>query len=244
MISKVVSKNLLLVLAHRPAIKDETTRRTAKSLQSMEHSLHIVLGNLSAKDSKSLVAAAFQVGVVPGALASAIFDKTKGHPRFILEICDLLQAEQKVLVEKGVCKVVNGSIENLALPNSIRSVFVARIDQLSSSEQITLKVASVIGPMFSLTLICDVYPSGASKLQIAEDMASLLRERLVEAVDPDSGAEQIRRTHSTRYAKRESLEETRKSVDALLNMNFMFASELVVYTQALSSAFTVVWRAS
>ena len=141
-----------------------------------------------------------------------------------MEISELLLAEGKVIIEDGTCTVDRDDYENLRLPNSIRAVFVSRIDQLSSSEQITLKVASVIGPVFSLTLVCDVYPSGASKLQIADDLASLLKSNLVEAVDRDDAENMLIKRHSASYFKRESLEETRKSTDALLNMKFMFVS--------------------
>ena len=52
-------------------------------------------------------------------------------------------------------------------------------------------------------------------------MASLLRENLVQALDRAAGMS-LRRSSSY---KRESLDETRKSMDALLNMNFLFSSE-------------------
>ena len=109
--------------------------------------------------------------------------------------------------------------------NSTGAVFLSRIDQLSSSEQITLKVASVIGPVFSLTLVCDIYPSGANKLQIADDMASLLRDNLVQTMQSESThLLSSRRSHAY---QRGSIEETRKSINALLNMKFVFVSATV-----------------
>ena len=62
-----------------------------------------------------------------------------------------------------------------------------------------------------MTLVCDVYPSGASKLQIADDLASLLKSNLVEAVDREDAEHMLVKRNSASYFKRESLEETRKS---------------------------------
>ena len=54
-------------------------------------------------------------------------------------------------------------------------------------------------------------------------MAALLRERFVQTVDSTS-KEILRKRQSASY-KRQSLEATRKSMDALLSMEFVFLSE-------------------
>ena len=190
---------------------------------------------VSATDTAAIVAAIFEVPSIPRPLAATIFDKCRGHPRFITEISDLLLSEEKVLIKDGKV-VVTKDIQHLALPNSIRAVFTARMDQLSSSEQITLKVASVIGPVFSLNLVCDVYPSGASKLQVADDMVSLLREGMVATLDQASTMTEGARTRTSKKTslpstlmekKKHSIEEARKSAGALLNMSFVFSSEVL-----------------
>ena len=115
------------------------------------------------------MAAVFQVIKIPRPLAAAIFDKCRGNPRFVMEVAEVLLSEEKVVVEGGSCWIEKEDYDNLGLPKDFQAVLISRIDHLSSSEQITLKVASVIGPVFSLALVCDVYPSGANKLQIADD---------------------------------------------------------------------------
>ena len=135
----------------------------------MPKTLNFELGSLSAANTARVVCSIFQVSSIPKALATLIYDRCKGHPRFIYEISELLLTEEKVEVTDGVCRLLQKDLDQLQLPNTIRAVFVSRMDQLSSSEQITLKVASVIGPVFSMQLVCDIYPSGASELQIADD---------------------------------------------------------------------------
>ncbi len=224
-IYKALRKNLLLVLGQRPTIKHAKSKTIAMFFIQAPQTLCMHLGELSKKNCTALACALFQTNTMPRPLANAIFDKCRGHPRFVLEVCELLLAEEKVIVEGGTCTVDKNDYENLTLPSNVRAVLVSRLDTLSSSEQITLKVASVIGPIFSLTLVVDIYPSGANKLQIAEDMASLLRENLVQAVDHSKAVAMLSSRKSTSYFQRESVETTRKSMDALLNMKFVFVSD-------------------
>ena len=226
MIYSALERNILLVLSLRPITANECTKKVSDYFFKRENTLCLHLRELSKAQSSRLVAAIFEVSTIPRPLATAIFNKCKGRPRFIVEIADLLLSEEKVTVEDGTCHVERDDYENLQLPDNLRAVLVSRLDQLSSSEQITLKVASVIGPVFSLTLVGDIYPSGASKLQIAEDMASLLRENLVQSMD-GSGQLLLSKRRSASQFKRESLEESRKSMDALLNMRFLFVSESI-----------------
>ena len=55
-------------------------------------------------------------------------------------------------------------------------------------------------------------------------MASLLRENLVQTFENENANNILSSRRSTSY-KRDSLEESRKSTDALLNMKFVFVSE-------------------
>ena len=159
---------MLLILGQRTQLKSEAVKKISSFFVNSENTLCLELGTLSAVDSAALVCAVFQVTSIPRPLAAAVYDKCKGHPRFVLEISELLLSEGKVVIEDGTCTVDRDDYENLQLPSSIRagqsfssrikrvstltkratSVFVSRMDQLSSSEQITLKVASVIGPVF------------------------------------------------------------------------------------------------
>ena len=181
----------------------------------MPKTLSLELGSLSASNTARIVCVIFEVSSIPKSLANLIYNRCKGHPRFIYEISELLLTEEKVEIKDGVCKLLQKDLDQIELPNTIRAVFVSRMDQLSSSEQITLKVASVIGPVFSMQLVCDIYPSGASELQIADDMASLLREGMIQTISKKEEALiSSRRSgfHQQGVFKRASLDEARKSV--------------------------------
>jgi predicted ATPase len=49
----------------------------------------------------------------------------------------------------------------------------SRIDHLTPTQQLTLKVASVIGPVFSVNLLRAIYPSEADKPQLEEHLQML-----------------------------------------------------------------------
>jgi predicted ATPase len=49
-------------------------------------------------------------------------------------------------------------LRDLDVPDSVHGVIAGRIDGLSPSEQLTLKVASVIGRLFRVGILSDVHP--------------------------------------------------------------------------------------
>ena len=129
-LSKSLRKNLLLVLGQRPSARDESTRKISTWFVTSPHSLCLHLAELSKADTTALTAAVMEANVIPRPLAGAIFEKCRGHPRFVLEVSELLLAEEKVIVEGGTCRVDRDDFQNLRLPNNVRAVLVSRIDQL------------------------------------------------------------------------------------------------------------------
>ena len=138
-----LEKNILLVIAQRLTIKDMSVKKLTTWFVNAPSTLCLHLGELSKSQAAALASAVLQVNAIPKPLAIALFAKCRGHPRFVMEVCELLLAEEKITVEGGTCHVERGDYENLRLPDNIRAVFVSRIDQLSNSEQITLKVVSL-----------------------------------------------------------------------------------------------------
>jgi len=60
------------------------------------------------------------------------------------------------------CRLASGAndLRNLDFPNSIESVITSRIDQLTPQQQLTLKVASVIGRVFAFRVTRDLPDRG------------------------------------------------------------------------------------
>jgi len=62
---------------------------------------------------------------------------------------------------------------------TMQSAISSRIDQLAPAHQLTLKVASVIGPVFAADLLRDIYPIDADKPHIEEHLQVLDQSGLV-----------------------------------------------------------------
>ncbi|MBI3243067.1 MAG: response regulator [Chloroflexi bacterium] len=101
----------------------------------------------------------------------------------------MMAATDGILCDEAVYRAAQGQVEFVALPPIIvkgktQPVPVYRpvgekkrvesaIDRLSPAQQLTLKVASVIGRLVKLDLLRDIYPVEADKPQLAEHLQAL-----------------------------------------------------------------------
>ena len=105
------------------------------------------LNPLTKEESKKMIVSLLNVVHVDPEITSLIFEKSKGHPLFAQTLINLLQNEGNFLKfsKDGVSCTMSGEIESyrddlLKLPHSISGLLMQRIDQLSRSAQITLKI--------------------------------------------------------------------------------------------------------
>lgn len=73
----------------------------------------------------------------------------------------------------------------VAGPDPGRAAIRASIDALAPAEQLTLKVASVVGCTFAADTLAAIYPVDADKERLPELLAALVRAGLVEKVSPE-----------------------------------------------------------
>jgi tetratricopeptide (TPR) repeat protein len=79
------------------------------------------------------------------------------------------------------------NFEELTLPDTLQAAITNRIDSLDPSQQLTLKVASVIGRIFALRVLEAVHPIEADKPALPDYMETLTRLSLtlIESEAPD-----------------------------------------------------------
>ena len=79
------------------------------------------------------------------------------------------------------------ALAKLDLPTSLQSLILSRVDQLSQSERITLKVASVVGRLFEAPTLSGYYPQLGDASRIMRDLETLSSADLTElqADEPD-----------------------------------------------------------
>ncbi len=141
-----------VVLAHRPVKAGEIFGANDAAL---EYLTTIELGDLPSKDARQLIelklADAFGGAVAPAGLVDLIAARAEGSPFFIEEAANLLK-------ERGADVRAAQDLNSLELPESMHSLVLGRIDQLTEDAQTTLKVASVIGRAFRTAVLFGVHP--------------------------------------------------------------------------------------
>lgn len=139
----------------------------------------IALTSLPANDMQAVVAQALGVQQVARSITSFIVEKAQGNPFFAQELAYGLRDAGLIVMENGICQPASDSerLDAVNFPDTLQGVIVSRIDRLSASQQLLLKIASVIGETFEFGLLYDVYP-------LAEDRGRLLNElQLLEKLD-------------------------------------------------------------
>ena len=179
--------SLLLVLSTRPVSTDSSSGLGLRSswstreapppdpsaaeygpLRDAATTYWLRLDALSADDTAAVVCQRLGVRSLPAAVAELIYEKAQGNPYFSEELAYALRDTGLILIEGEDCRLAPGAgdLRAVALPDTVQGVVTSRVDRLSPAAQLTLKVASVIGRVFSLRILRDLYP-------IEEDRASL-----------------------------------------------------------------------
>ena len=176
---------LMTVIVARPGSPIDEYQRlsTEPEVQKLE------LGVLSPQETAKLVCLRLGVQELPTPVASFIQQQAEGHPFFSEEIAYALrdaghlriQNDRAYLAEEVV------SLRELDFPATIQGVITSRIDRLETKQQLTLKVASVIGRLFALRILEYLYPASADRPRLPDylEMLSELDIILPEIPEPD-----------------------------------------------------------
>ena len=178
---------VLLALNTRPLVEPEPLQ-FKKLLESSDVQL-IKLEAMMLDDVEALVCQRLGVKSIPAAIGRLIREKSEGHPFFAEELAYALRDTGVLHIESGECTISGQftNFEDLALPDSLQAAITNRIDSLDPSQQLTLKVASVIGRIFALNVLQAIHPIDADKPSLPDYMNSLTRLNLtlIESEAPD-----------------------------------------------------------
>ena len=140
-------------------------------------------------DVEALVCQRLGVKSISPMIGRLIREKSEGHPFFAEELAYALRESGVLYIENDECKVHSRflSFEDLTLPDTLQAAITNRIDSLDPSQQLTLKVASVIGRIFAFRVLQAVHPIEADKALLPDYMEALTRLSLtlVESDTPD-----------------------------------------------------------
>lgn len=163
----------MLVLATRPLV--EPLPAEYRQWQQMPNVHHVKLGPLPAHDIVSLLSQRLGVNMLPETLATFIQEKGEGYPFFSEELTYALRDAGLIDIVDGECHLnADGEeLRRLNLPDTVEGVIASRIDRLTPSQQLTLKVASVIGRVFPISVLHAIYPIEIDKARLTNDLIML-----------------------------------------------------------------------
>ncbi|MDZ4719102.1 MAG: tetratricopeptide repeat protein [Roseiflexaceae bacterium] len=164
---------VLLLLAYRPP---EAEPGLSPLITATPAAQQIRLGELNDIEAARLVS--FKLAALFGAqailapeLAARIAERAQGNPFYIEELLNYLN-------DCGIAPDDTHAIERLDLPESLAQLLLGRVDRLSSDQQTTLKVASIIGRLFPANWLRGVYPDLGSEDRIRHNLESLAQLEL------------------------------------------------------------------
>jgi predicted ATPase len=152
---------------------------------------------------ESYLLACEHLGVVslPGDLVE-ILDRVEGNPQFIEEMVYILRDDGYIKIENGECQVLpHVNLESIIFPTTPEGLIKSRLDRLSPSEKLTLKIASVIGESFSSKLLIEIFPLEGDKPFIINHLEAISNLDLISSIEERQSFKfQDQRTYEAVYS--------------------------------------------
>ena len=144
------------------------------------------LGNLSELDMLALARERLGVEGLPREVGELILRKAQGNPLYGEELAYALRDSGALSIEGGHCRVRDGvDLVGVGVPDTVEGIINDRVDRLAPTEQLVLKVASVVGRQFALKILRDVHPIEGDRTGIPRDLDALSRLELILPDDPE-----------------------------------------------------------
>lgn len=189
---------LLILTASRPLPRP--LPRDSEAVLKLPTTEHVQLDMLSAEDSVLLARHLLEVSVLPAQVESLIRDRTHGHPLFVEELAYTLKESGTVQIVDGFARLIGDlhEFEDRGVLGSLDGVIVNRIDRLAPAEQLTVKVASVIGYEFPYPMLRDIFPVERERDGLHDHLHALNAHKVASAVDDRADGEYVFRHRTIR----------------------------------------------
>lgn len=164
----IVDLPVLIILTYRPPVRE---REEPARIAQFSHSTIVYLQNFTSEEAVRLVSMKLkQFGGdgqnLAGTWIDKIVERAEGNPFYIEELLNYLR-------DRGLNPTDTRILGELELPDSLHSLILSRIDQLSETEKVTLKVASIIGRSFPVDWLWGVYPELGTTDRVYSDLEAL-----------------------------------------------------------------------
>ncbi len=172
--------SFLFVITTRPSA--ESGLPELRDLLESVPARRIKLNALAPESALQIACDQMAVRVLPEAVAQFLTRHAGGQPLFIKEIVNTLRASRFIAIVDRKCDVLPGlespsdfekAFGELDIPRTVRGMIISRVDRVSSSQQLMLKIASVIGPTFKRSVIQSIYPLPEERQNVEEHLSQL-----------------------------------------------------------------------
>jgi len=175
---------LLMVVSTRPRIDQDPPDQ--RRLLADENTTHLVLGPLNKDDTIELVKRRLNAETLSNNIAELIWTKADGNPFFSEELAYSLRDSKLIEITNGECRVIKGvDLNTFAFPDTVQGIVSSRIDRLPPREQLCIKVASVIGRIFTYRILHDIHPMLVEDEQLKSYLVELEKLDLTPLETPD-----------------------------------------------------------
>jgi class 3 adenylate cyclase len=142
---------------------------------------------LESAQTVALIQQRLQMDRVGASLKEFVQRRAEGNPFFAKETILTLREAGALIETSNGYDLKPGIIqENISLPDTIQGLISNRIDRLSTIEQTTLKVASVLGRVFDAEMVHAVYPTSEDDTEIGLTLLHLQKCDFIKSVDGGS----------------------------------------------------------
>ncbi|HXB16014.1 MAG TPA: AAA family ATPase [Solirubrobacteraceae bacterium] len=153
-------------------------------LRSLSPAEPLRLGSLAPADTTALVRQRLGLDEDPAELARFIEERVAGHPYFCEALLKAMQEAGIIRVQEG--RALVGELGSLDLPATVQGAVLSLVDRLGMRQQLTLKVAAVVGRSFLVRAVAETHPMPEGGTLIYEDLEALLALDLIAPDDSEA----------------------------------------------------------
>jgi class 3 adenylate cyclase/tetratricopeptide (TPR) repeat protein len=176
--------SVLLVLAARPMV-DDPPPELEQALAPGVGGTRLVLAGLEPEEIHELGSRTLGVEQLPDPLQRLLLERAEGNPLYTRELLGALEAMGALLRAENRCSLRAEGLEGLRLPDTVQGAVTSRLDRLEPHQQLTIKVASVVGRSFPFQVTHDVHPVAAARPRVAAHLGDGVRQGLLALEQPE-----------------------------------------------------------
>jgi len=169
---------LLFIYVFRPETKHGSWRikEIAARLYRHRHT-DLWLDPLSAAESETLVGNLLRVEDLPQALKWRILSHAEGNPLYVEEIIRSLIDSGAIVRDEATGRwQATRDVADIAIPDTLRGVLMARIDRLQEKTKRVLQLAAVVGRIFLYRVLAAI---AREERELDEHLLTLQREQMI-----------------------------------------------------------------